>query len=116
VETKIPNGESAMSYWDSKVFSRIYRKWQKRISRHPDHYFGRPIEMARKEFFALKDRVADKGKPLNMQPQKEVYHEVTEPAPVDEDPIIHVGGMAMHQCMHVMNVASQRKYHSSQTM
>ena len=88
-----------MSYSSSKLFQKIYRKWQKRKQRNK--FNGNVLETAKKEFYALEDSLKMLGKPLHIQSSSlrgERIEKITEepPAPpVEEDETISVLGMSM---------------------
>ena len=98
MDTQVSKGESAMSYWDSKVFSRIYRRIQKFSQRHPEQMIN-VLETARREFYALEDSLKMLGKPLSMQAPRTEEPVITEDTPPIEveDEIIRVAGMSIRE-------------------
>jgi len=99
VETQISEGESAMSYWDSKVFSRIYRRIQKFSQRHPKQDID-VLQQAKKEYYALQDSLKMTNKPLHIQSTGSSEEPpITESKPPidDIDPYVMVGGKSFRQ-------------------
>jgi len=102
-----------MSYWESSIFKRIYKKWQKRRQR--GNFNGSVLETARREYYQTVDSVEmvkpkdtrresqsnfnvlgfKDGKTFKKDFKDRVIEQIKEEPP--EDPIIKVAGTSMRE-------------------